>query len=530
MVSSPAKFKSSDQAPALETRVIAAGDYDLVETVYDWDAAPGVVDTKAQGIITTDNISAFTIDAWADEISEGDNHFIDNAGVSKSTSWSITGNPTWVNNTDIQFWSWANAHPSITSKNQTTLTGLTASITGTDADEDIIFAYNKEHRKVKEDGTSGDVTSDYNLDIHFNHALCQVGFTAAGLPAGYKITKIEMKNVNTTSTFSVESNGSSTQAGGNRLTFNHTPANPTDITFYNNDSGLGKTGSTDFFLMIPQTVGGKGVDIVWTIKPDLQSGDIGGSELTITRTAHVDIDWEAGKQYIYQLGLTEKIITFIHIETKNGNNNTNRNQTGQSGDGTRGDNQYGFNVIYNNSTANKIFNNDTSLMDGKYSWSASDGTKGNVTASMYNSANNSTRNSYRTVDAGRSGNTSTSVGWSNDSPNMVNARLNSLAAANDIKNITKVEVAVGTELTAGEILSACTTSLIINGNEYTSSSPLHGTTTFWMNKSENSIKYGTSWLIIRMNGKPFNGNKYYDYDSVKIYYLGNSGLEGESNK
>lgn len=455
VVSDPARFKSSDQSETVETHVIKAGDYDLIETVYDWNNAAGMLDTKA--IITTDNINSFVIDAWADEISEGDNHFINKAGVSKSGSWTIAGNPTWINNTDIQFWSWVNADPSITSKNQTTLAGLTASVTGRTSDNDIIFAYNKEHRKLKEDGEAGTLTADADLHVHFHHALCQVGFTVdPNLVTGYKVTKIELLNVNTASSYNVVSNGASTSGGGT-LTFNHTPNTPGNLTIYEG-AGLSKGESTDLFLMIPQNT--QDLQIRWTITAP---NGITQVKRTATRASSNWVqNWEAGKNYVYTLGFKEEEIVYQSTETSS-DGNFNRANTGSSA------------------------SNNWSTNSRNAGWSGTPGRPGSK--------------SYR-------------AGWSNQRNVLVNAVLNA-----DISNITRIVISTLCDATVVEEFRTIVS--VNGAEKYNGYAGQGDTEIVCSLESITKNTGDSSLLRIEQKKKTntsFSG-AWYDYVSVKVYRI-----------
>lgn len=282
-------------------------------------------------VVTTDNIDSFGMLAYAEgqwydnTIKEGDPGSSTNknpagqyfsATVSKSSgTWTISGSPNWINNVPITFWSWKYAEPTRTATNTANFSYTVKS--NVSQQEDPVFAFNNETRRFNDAGEIQD-GKDEKFNIHFLHALSTVQFLEDDGLEGYRISKIEIQNVNSHTECVMTSTNSAASPGNPNITFNHTDSVPASFSqeYAVDDASLDaptdaatthvyfKPEDAKTFIMIPQTLGSDAkLKITFT-----NTGTSGGE----TTSPVFDADkfngiWEPGYFYVYKLNLVDAI-------------------------------------------------------------------------------------------------------------------------------------------------------------------------------------------------------------------------------
>lgn len=287
--------KSHGQDTPIETMVFKAGDYDIVQTVYDWDSpTSSTIGTKA--ILTDGNLAAFKTYQYYSN--GGRLHFEDTATKSGST-WSFSTDHKWTTEPTV-FWSYAGdaAGPADIT---TSAEGLTANLTAS-YDDDFIVAYNVE-RGRDNDVTHSSGDSEDKLNVTFQHAMSLVEFTAEGLPdEEFKITDITVSSVEGGVDKGLVSTSTLSVPASTPLTFTHTPGTGREQLTYT--GGNLKKGDITSFIVIPQTVE--------KLKIDYTIAFVDGSTpRTVTRSATVsDVTFDPGKRYVLKLGLKLHTVTY----------------------------------------------------------------------------------------------------------------------------------------------------------------------------------------------------------------------------
>ncbi len=293
----------------------------ITESVFENNSLPFGAATKGTQV-TTDNITGFNMTAYAEGTwwkydvptgslgSETNPHpagkYFGPASVSGTntvgdglagTGWVIDGAPTWINKTDITFWSWTGTEPSYSPAG----TAATVSDYVNAGQTDLIYAYNRENREFNAD-ESIKGGKDATIDIHFYHALAAVQFFAGSLPSGYYISNIELSEVANTTTFTMNC--------GSALTFSHTPSNLTSFsqTYTNGDASLAPRSTYPYndvtdsktLFMVPQTFA---TDSEAKITVTFTNGSD-----TYTHTADLaGTSWKAGYYYVYKISAAGEV-------------------------------------------------------------------------------------------------------------------------------------------------------------------------------------------------------------------------------
>lgn len=311
--------------------------------------------TKA-GLITTESIKtegfvmkAFAEDDWFDNtIAPGEPGSSTNKNAKgpyftsyvkyASSGWdtyssSSAGTPTdymWLNKVPLTFWCWNGTAVFSSEPSYTLASGkldFGYKLQGTDADDDLVLAYNSEVRAFYENGenagkidashSSGSRT-DQKVDIHFYHALSEVNFVICvesgddSFDPSLVIKRIEIGNVSSSGTCTAD--GNLFTASGYSTAFGWTPSttkssfsqdfgpqtgtgsNWTDALLGSPQKAYRKTGSS--FYMIPQALGtGATLKIVF-------------SDDTYRETSFEADNWLPGKYYTYKLAAHAKSIEF----------------------------------------------------------------------------------------------------------------------------------------------------------------------------------------------------------------------------
>ncbi|MCQ2137921.1 MAG: fimbrillin family protein [Bacteroidales bacterium] len=271
----------------------------LVESVEDWPSFNGEEpDTRGSIVRTADlgtmeSFTTFGMEGFIlDDVSKlnpvQDEHYVNAGTVSKSgDSWVLKDGSSkeyqWVDGTDFAFWSYAPQSlftPASFTKDGYSLTGYTVPTTVT-SQQDLILAYTKMNS-----GNGGTP-----VDVKFAHALSVVRFKL----------NLEGCSLKSASVSKVSSKGDltvgKTDDGEVSISWDNlsTPATfsqefaETDFT-----DGLQSQSGNKLFFMIPQKSADESkVKISITIeKADLS---------TETKSAELDVDWQAGKIYTYIL-------------------------------------------------------------------------------------------------------------------------------------------------------------------------------------------------------------------------------------
>lgn len=250
-------------------------------------------------------------------------YFIKSNCSKSGSEWTIAGDPKWLNDIDISFWSWAGVS-AFSGTNQPTVNAdhdeLSFGYVNT-GDVDLIFAYNKEKRTCDNTGEikSGTGTYDSNskdeMTVKFYHALSFVRFDVSELIKNdITIKKITVKNVlgQVTCTVTPQSDGSlefeyAEVTGADKASFSRTlQAEDFTETGYDGTTSdaLMPITSDKVIFLIPQTVKDQG------IKVEIEYSE-GSSSTTETSEASLNHDksWVAGKFYTYRLEVNKTELT-----------------------------------------------------------------------------------------------------------------------------------------------------------------------------------------------------------------------------
>lgn len=271
VVKSVANTKAPGDLSPVSSRVIKAGNYDLVEQVYDWNADIACPDTK--GMINDSNISQFTTYQFYND----GRGLVFSDTATRSGSWQWSGGEHYWRSVPTFFWSYSGNAGSNISVDEN---GITATLTGGD---DFVVAYNDGPAHDEQNCTESD-----NLDITFKHAMALVKFTSDGLPSGFKISSVSIKDVYKSATFTV---------------------NDTTTLVYSSlgDVGDYNGGVSDDYFVIPQS--GNPIIIEWVVKNSSYSGK------EIRRSIKLNAGWVEGKKYVYQLGIKPYVYTYEFTKT-----------------------------------------------------------------------------------------------------------------------------------------------------------------------------------------------------------------------
>ena len=271
----------------------------LVESVEDWSALAdedpatrGSIVTTA-GLGTTAGFTTFGMEGFIlDDVSKlnpvQDEHYVSAGTVSKSgDSWVLKDGSSedykWVDQTNFAFWSYAPQSlftPASFTKDGYSLTGYTVPTTVT-SQQDLLLAY------TKMNSGSGETP----VNVSFAHALAVVRFKL----------NLEGCTLKSASVSGVYPKGDLTvgKTDGGDVSFAWSPAGSATTysqTFESTDftDGVQSLSGNKLFFMIPQkNATGSKVKISITVeKADLTS---------VTKTAELDVDWQAGKVYTYIL-------------------------------------------------------------------------------------------------------------------------------------------------------------------------------------------------------------------------------------
>lgn len=341
--SMPGKFISE--------RIVSSADgFDLIETVYENETTVSDGSSATKGsIVTNANINAFNMmvyaeDEWFDHtIKDGDpgsktnknaaGLYFEAASTRSGGTWGLSktdgparegtgdeaGNLYWVNNVPLTFWSYNIVKPSRTGTHTASFSYTVKSNVG--QQEDLIYAFSKENRAFFDQGeddygemdasgcssTSG--ASDEYVNIWFYHALSAVQFLEHEDLDGYRISNIEIQNVDSQTSCVMTSTDSTPAASSPNITFAHTSSTPASFSqsYDVDDTSLDipstsdkfKPGDSKTFIMVPQTLSTDS-----RFKVTFTNTTTAGSGKTTSPVFDVDGSWEPGKYYIYRIDLS----------------------------------------------------------------------------------------------------------------------------------------------------------------------------------------------------------------------------------
>lgn len=305
------------------------GDQVLMIEGYVSDVCPEDWGAGTKGtIITTSTIDKFRMTAygegnWHDNetgtIYTAGSKYFEAKAVTKdsgSGAWSIADSPTWINDVNMSFWSWAGYESPAPGPEpvDTDLSDGKATISYTnDGSLDLLYAFNREKRAFDDRGgiTGGEGTYKSEkkdaMDIKFSHALAAVRFDVSPLKKeGLTIKSIKFKGVVNKADCEITVK-TATADNPFPLSFDWTPQSgtadftvtlaPTDFTETADGeaNALMSMSSSKFLFLIPQEVQGQGITVELTYE------NAGGTQKTTTASLDHATPWEAGKYYTYRL-------------------------------------------------------------------------------------------------------------------------------------------------------------------------------------------------------------------------------------
>lgn len=258
------------------------------------EAVTKAEDAAALGILKS---NGFTMDIIADAAYDsgdaglyGERRTVSWSGV----SWSISGEPKWINDTQMSFWAYNTE--ALTKSEVAAPSAGAASVSFTypksgvtpDAQTDLMFAYtNKTHlsTNVHESGTSYDEVS-----LTFKHAMSKIDFdqnSISGMPSGYSIASITLSGLKT---------GGDASYGSSGYTW----------TNLDGSSSFSVTSTGGMFLVVPQNGKSATIDIRLTHpteSPTLLSSTLANHEM------------EAGKRYTYRISIdaTRNLVLTMNV-------------------------------------------------------------------------------------------------------------------------------------------------------------------------------------------------------------------------
>lgn len=356
------KAAADDALPGkfVSERVVSSADgFELIETVYENETLPCGQSTKGS-VVTSASINKFNMMVYAEgewfdnTIADGEpgsrtdknaaGLYFEALSKKSGSTWSLekTNGPAregtddhagelyWLNNVPMTFWSYNMVKPTRTAADKVTFSYTVKS--DVSLQEDLLFAFSKESREYHDSGeqygnlksqssTSG--ASGDNVNVHFYHALSAVQFLQSTDLEGYRISGIEIRNVNKTSSCVVTGTDDVPVAGvTSNLSFAHTPSGIASFsqTYDAGDladggslkapadaatNGNFKPGDGKTFLMIPQTLGDTGTHAPdAALKVTFTNTTVAGSGKTTSPVFDLpSTTWEAGKYYVYKVDL-----------------------------------------------------------------------------------------------------------------------------------------------------------------------------------------------------------------------------------
>lgn len=356
----------------LSERVVSSADgFELIEMVYENDLAPaGTVQTKGTAI-TTENISSFNMEcyaegSWYDNTISGSGlgtsgnrypaglYF--KAGVTKSSgTWGLSksdgpakpgdsGELYWLNDVPMTFWSYSPTSISTFSRTGTNTATFTHTVSSTvSAQTDPVFAFSSETRKYHDawdedygkldqsTSTSGAGDTE-NVNVWFFHALSAVQFLQNESLTDYRVSNVTIQNVHGSSTCTMTSTATVPSEGNPNITFSHNLTGSADQNYSQayeatdladggslkapadaaTNGNFKKTDAKTFF-MVPQTLGAESTDApsaALQVTFVYKGTGASGSEQTSATFDLPSTTWEAGKYYVYKVDLAGN----IHVE------------------------------------------------------------------------------------------------------------------------------------------------------------------------------------------------------------------------
>lgn len=336
IVRTKASQEATGPGQLLSERVIGSVDgFELTEYVYENTSSLPAPTTKGE-VVTTGSIEAFGIIAFA----EGEWHdntirsgelgsasdpypagvYFDSNASKSGGAWTIAGEPKWINDVPITFWSWNYVKPERT---DTHTASFSYTVEPTAADqEDLLFAFNNERRRFNDYGEIRD-GKDETLDIRFYHPLSTVQFVQHENLTGYRISGIEIQNVDSHTECVMESTDDIPAAGSPNISFTHETSIPATFSqsYTADDAAAGGSlaipsdAATDgsfkpddgkTFIMVPQSFGSQSTDKDSKLKITFVSTASVGAGTT-SPVFDFNGRWEEGKYYVYKIDLNGNI-------------------------------------------------------------------------------------------------------------------------------------------------------------------------------------------------------------------------------
>lgn len=349
----------------LSERVVCSSDgFDLIEMVYENSPLPFRSDASTKGsVVTTENISAFDMmvyaeSSWYDNTISGSGQgtsgnpypaglYFEASCNRSGSSWGLTktsgpakpgdsGELYWLNDVPMTFWSWKYVKPSTDASDAGKASFSYTVKSDVGQQEDLVYAFSRENRKYHDSGsdygtiqsqssTSG--ASGDKVNIWFYHALSAVQFLQNTSLTDYRISSIEIRDVNSHTECVMAGSSSAAAAGSPNITFDHTPS--TIASFSQNystadiaaggslaepsgasASGTFKPGDAKTFLMVPQSLG----NVTDADAPDaalkvtfVYTGTGASGSETTSPVFELNGTWDAGKYYVYKVDLKGNI-------------------------------------------------------------------------------------------------------------------------------------------------------------------------------------------------------------------------------
>lgn len=249
------------------------------------------------------SVNGFIMDAWLE--SEGhDNetgnpvpvHFIDNAPVTHSSNWIISGDPKWVNGIATRFWCWnklamdsgLNTGLGYSETSNTRNFAFTVPTEATNR-RDIVMAYTKK--------TWTESANDY-VNLRFYHPLANICFILSdSFTANLDIVNIKLENVFTKGSFTYTGSGSENESSQTASFIWSDLSGENDIL-----EVIDKANIRNVNFFIPEQSPTAETRLSVTFKRN--------DNTTVTRKVELlgnPVKWEAGHYYCYKIGATDAL-------------------------------------------------------------------------------------------------------------------------------------------------------------------------------------------------------------------------------
>lgn len=283
------------------------------------------VETKSAPVIIDDNntydqkpgansekisVNGFIMDAWLEnpghDNETGDAvpvHYIDHALVTHNTSWTIAGEPRWVNEITTRFWCWntkAQSYGLDTGKSysQTSdIRNFSFSVPNDASNRgDIVMAY------TKKEWTD---SKDDNVNLRFFHPVADICFVKHDdFSSNLEIIELRLKNVYRQGDFTFTGSGTEDGASQTAVFTWSNQSSKGDLS-ETESNGLSKTTLSNFNFFIPEQPIGSDAMLCATFRRN--DGTTVTRDISIYDSEHPTQKWLSNHYYCYRVNATETL-------------------------------------------------------------------------------------------------------------------------------------------------------------------------------------------------------------------------------